>query len=643
MKKKFNDFINEEVGIKNISKIAKEYKNCEIYLHKDLDGVTSALAMKSYLKTYYNIEMVDCHIIQYGGLEFAVNNVKEGNMAVLVDFAHSKPMFTIATDHHDSQVGSDDTKSTYFKPARSNVETISGEISPGDIFTSTDIELIRTVDSADFLRNNITIEDIQNSIFKNDKSLSPEKNRYMMGFVVNRLLLAYKNKRITVKSLNGKYDHVNRNLLECLVMDSTPSLYSIYNNLKHYILKAKVSDKLGRLATPDELKKNLEDYINRMKSYSYIEDSHGETYEISDEQLHVLTRMHNRTKSGLPIMALNLDMDLDYLKDIIKELEAKKYIIYKDYKYRYAHNGNKILDKIGLFRGEVSSQDRLSTTKGVHMDEHKIIIQYGGGTMFEPGSYDRYTPFKNNPEANFLCIIWPIGLIQLSKNPFKKNTLPDIDLGKISKEVLSGYKEKLENFFITLNAVKYDNENSQEWYKMRRDEGELHDGVGFRFSDLKAFYSNCIYDRNMNLIDLDEIANLKDIMNKNYIDLSNEDKDLLKTLKISMWDIITRASGGHPSITNISGFNYLKYNSYSLKSMFNTNLFTNVMKKVARSLVNNLKEKIDISESGEEVVYKDVEVNLTGGDLNESINIDKTNSIISNIKLMKFDEFKKNN
>ena len=33
-----------------------------------------------------------------------------------------------------------------------------------------------------------------------------------------------------------------------------------------------------------------------------------------------------------------------------------------------------------------------------------IIVQYGGGSMMKPGSYDRYTPFKNNPEADFLVI-----------------------------------------------------------------------------------------------------------------------------------------------------------------------------------------------------------------------------------------------
>ena len=35
MIKKYQNFLNEEVGLKNISKIAKLYKTAEIYFHKD--------------------------------------------------------------------------------------------------------------------------------------------------------------------------------------------------------------------------------------------------------------------------------------------------------------------------------------------------------------------------------------------------------------------------------------------------------------------------------------------------------------------------------------------------------------------------------------------------------------------------------
>ena len=48
----YNSFLNEEVGIRNIKKIIGPMKTAEIYFHKDLDGVTSALAMKYFLQTY---------------------------------------------------------------------------------------------------------------------------------------------------------------------------------------------------------------------------------------------------------------------------------------------------------------------------------------------------------------------------------------------------------------------------------------------------------------------------------------------------------------------------------------------------------------------------------------------------------------
>jgi hypothetical protein len=39
----------KESGIRDINNIAKRYKKAKIYFHQDLDGVTTALAMKNYL------------------------------------------------------------------------------------------------------------------------------------------------------------------------------------------------------------------------------------------------------------------------------------------------------------------------------------------------------------------------------------------------------------------------------------------------------------------------------------------------------------------------------------------------------------------------------------------------------------------
>ena len=75
-----------------------------------------------------------------------------------------------------------------------------------------------------------------------------------------------------------------------------------------------------------------------------------------------------------------------------------------------------------------------------------IIYQYGGGDVFQPGSYDRYTPFKNNPDADFLVLVWPMGMVQSSCNPFKKDrALKGVNLGEIKDEVLKKFESELKS------------------------------------------------------------------------------------------------------------------------------------------------------------------------------------------------------
>jgi hypothetical protein len=171
--------ILKESGIRDISALRKRYSKAEIYFHQDLDGVTTAIAMKKYLEDN-GIDVVGAHIIQYGDKEFAVkkNDAQGDVMPVLVDFAHGKPMFVIHTDHHDKQVGVEkDTKSTQFRTARSNVETISQVVSPKDLFPSSDILLINTVDSADYAKYDITPDEVVNYIYRLDKEKPLQKTK----------------------------------------------------------------------------------------------------------------------------------------------------------------------------------------------------------------------------------------------------------------------------------------------------------------------------------------------------------------------------------------------------------------------------------------------------------------------------------
>jgi hypothetical protein len=169
--------IIKESGLRDINALAKRYPKAKIYFHQDLDGVTTAIAMKKYLEDN-GIDVVDSEVIQYGEKEFAVKKPDASGdvMPVLVDFAHGKPMFVIHTDHHDTQVGAEKDASKSFRQARSNVETISQIISPKELFPSSDILLISTVDSADFAKHDLTTKEVVNFLFSLDKEKGLARN-----------------------------------------------------------------------------------------------------------------------------------------------------------------------------------------------------------------------------------------------------------------------------------------------------------------------------------------------------------------------------------------------------------------------------------------------------------------------------------
>lgn len=57
-------YLLKESGIRNIKDLAKRYQMAKIYFHMDLDGVTTALAMKEYLE-------------KTGKKEFDVNKIQD--------------------------------------------------------------------------------------------------------------------------------------------------------------------------------------------------------------------------------------------------------------------------------------------------------------------------------------------------------------------------------------------------------------------------------------------------------------------------------------------------------------------------------------------------------------------------------------
>ena len=87
--------IISESGIRNIKELSDRYKKAKIYFHMDLDGVTTAIAMKKYLEDN-GIKVVDSELIQYGDKEWSIKKPDASGeiMPVLVDFAKNKPLGT---------------------------------------------------------------------------------------------------------------------------------------------------------------------------------------------------------------------------------------------------------------------------------------------------------------------------------------------------------------------------------------------------------------------------------------------------------------------------------------------------------------------------------------------------------------------
>jgi hypothetical protein len=76
---------------------------------------------------------------------------------------------------------------------------------------------------------------LNSSIFKYDISKTPTNNRFLIGFVVNRLILSLKNKRINVNSFDGKRIYKNKNLIKKLSKSCKDTQENIHNIVKKYI------------------------------------------------------------------------------------------------------------------------------------------------------------------------------------------------------------------------------------------------------------------------------------------------------------------------------------------------------------------------------------------------------------------------
>lgn len=450
-------------GIKNIKELAKKYKNAKIYFHIDLDGVTSAIAMREYLKKY-GIITTSVQQMNYGEGEYSISAPNENEMGVMVDFSHSKPFIKIHTDHHESQLINKDS-SKHFRKSKSNASTISSIIG-GGIFSQEDEKIINMIDSADYVNESIKPIDINQAVFNCNKD-SLWENQKHLGLVCNKLLLSYKNRK---------------DWLNLIVMNCNPSLKSIYNYL-NTMIEISYYENPKYTALPKQINENAD---------WYFENQFMNCYDFKD-------------KNTL---------------DCINSLSSGKYGYFGD-----------------------------------------IVVQNDGGNMKKIGCYDRYTIFRCNPNVSYYVMLWSgVGMIQVSRNPWNKcNT--ELDLGQVILRdlVLDKLKDEFLYEDISILAIK------KEFESKINDENE-NDCIGFGYNDLISLFPNI--ELKASEEDLEKIKKCMNFKPSKYYpgeDVSFERKEqsmrmikFMNSFRIPLYDIIKVQSGGHKSITNIVGFNFLR-------------------------------------------------------------------------------------
>ena len=62
----------------------------------------------------------------------------------------------------------------------------------------------------------------------------------------------------------------------------------------------------------------------------------------------------------------------------------------------------------------------------------------------------------------------------------------------------------------------------------------------------------------------------------------------------------------------------MKYDRKSTKKLYETDKYTDVMRKFARDFINNLKDKVKEFESGKSIEYINTEIDLKGQNTNEN-------------------------
>jgi len=206
--------------------------------------------------------------------------------------------------------------------------------------------------------------------------------------------------------------------------------------------------------------------------------------------------------------------------------------------------------------GTIEDIDKINNGKSILIDD--IIFQCGGGNTRKTGGYDRYTAFRLYPNAKYFIMLWDtIGMMQISKNPWNDDVeninLGDLVLNDIFKKTVAPFLHK-DKYKISLLAIKKLNESKYD---------DENGSIGFDYEGLLTVYPQLknVFDKFSNKYQY----LIKKYMNwkpKDFVEQSPEEiekaLDILgRKLYLYLSDIVLANSGGHPSITNITGFDYL--------------------------------------------------------------------------------------
>lgn len=205
-------------------------------------------------------------------------------------------------------------------------------------------------------------------------------------------------------------------------------------------------------------------------------------------------------------------------------------------------------------KGDINSVYSMKNGQSLLIDN--TIVQVGAGRTSKSGMYDRYTAFRLYPESKYFLMIWnTMGMMQLSKNPWDKDK-NDIHLGEMVFDKIIDTKMKhvlySNEYRVSLLAIKYANEEKLT------PENEDH-VIGYKFNDFIKDYSRPLEhmsDKQKALIEKYMNWKPSQFVNGNEKDISRA-LDMLSKFYVPLYDIIKLQSGGHPAITNLSGFGYI--------------------------------------------------------------------------------------